>query len=45
MINKIELGYSNSSIFCMHVAHFPYSITRNQTFIKALVDMMVLQRL
>lgn len=44
MMNRIVVGHSNQSIFCMHFVYFPYSIT-NQTFIKALVDMMVLQKL
>lgn len=45
MINRIVLGHSTLPMFGMHIAYFPYSNTPNQTFVKALVDMMVLNRL
>lgn len=47
MVNRIVLGHSNLPMFCTHIAYFffYYSNTPNQTFIKALVDMMVLNRL
>lgn len=47
MINRIVLGHSNLPMFGTHIAFFflYYSNTPNQTFIKALVDMMVLNRL